>query len=351
MRQLAALVDILVSGRGVASGTAMARVVLVALAALLVTALAWMHEGEAASPPVAETARSPVTLPGRSPSARMPAVDPRPVTAARAQPVAPAPVPRSPPARDGHALAAAFEHAPDLYALSRDLAPAVLAGDGDALWVNSRIHDYCAGYAASPAGYARNTDLLAQLGGGAGVALRAARERVAQRCGRFAPIDALTMAGVIRQREDAALAGHLAAEASLLAVEAPLDESPEYLRDLVERVQQSGDAEAFAALSPGMGVAASGRSAFAGLVAGTPLAELAWQVAACRRGLDCGPGSTLMTQYCASGGICPTQATQDFETFVHDAAIPRQGAEKLDDMVDTLLRGVQPQRVSWRWEQ
>ena len=145
------------------------------------------------------------------------------------------------------------------------LAPAVMAGDADALWVNSRIHDYCAGYAASPAGYARDTGVLARLDGRRAAALRAARERVAQRCGRFAPVDALTVAGVIRQREDAALAGHLAAEASLLALEVPLDDSPEYLRDLVERVHRSGDAEAFAALSPGMGVAASGRTAFAGL--------------------------------------------------------------------------------------
>jgi hypothetical protein len=122
-------------------------------------------------------------------------------------------------------------------------------------------------------------------------------------------------------------------------MEVPLDDSPEYLRDLVERVQHSGDAEAFSALSPGMGVAASGQTAYAGLVAGTPFAELAWQLAACRQGLECGARSALMTQYCASGGICARDATQDFEGFVYDAAIPRQGAEELEDMVDALLQG------------
>ena len=53
----------------------------------------------------------------------------------------------------------------------------------------------------------------------------------------------------------------------------------------------------------------------------------------------CGPRSALMTQYCASGGICARDATQDFEGFVYDAAIPRQGAEELEDMVDALLQG------------
>lgn len=340
MRQFAALVDSLFSGRGAAPGAGLARALMLAvLAALLVAGLARMRDGEAASAVVVDTGEAPMMSGGASAPRPVPAVRDQPAPVQATRPVPTASVHRPLAARRADALAAAFERAPDLYALSRDLAPAVMAGDADALWVNSRIHDYCAGYAASPAGYARDTGVLARLDGRRAAALRAARERVAQRCGRFAPVDALTVAGVIRQREDAALAGHLAAEASLLALEVPLDDSPEYLRDLVERVHRSGDAEAFAALSPGMGVAASGRTAFAGLVAGTPLAELAWQLAACRQGLDCGPRSALMTQYCASGGICARDATQDFEGFVYDAAIPRQGAEELEDMVDALLQG------------
>jgi len=40
-----------------------------------------------------------------------------------------------------------------------------------------------------------------------------------------------------------------------------------------------------------------------------------------------------MTSYCANGGICSQGASQDFATFELDAAIPRQGARQVDDMV------------------
>ncbi|WP_243733152.1 hypothetical protein [Luteimonas yindakuii] len=340
MRQLAALVGTVTSGRSAAPRRALARgLVLAALATVLVAGLVWMRDGGAAPSPVADSVLSPAP-PVDIAVRRMAAPQDRPGVIEVQPPARPAPARPLPAVPRAATLVAAFERAPDLYALSRDLAPAVMAGDAEALWVNSRIHDYCGGYAASPAGYARDTDVLAQLGGHGAAALRNARDRVAQRCGRFAPVDALTVAGIVRQREQAALAGHLAAEASLLAMDVPLDDSPEYLRDLVERVQHSGDAQAFSALSPGMGVAASGQRAFSGLVAGTQFAELAWQLAACRQGLACGPGSALMTQYCASGGICSRDGTQDFAHFVYDAAIPRQGAEQVEDMVDTLLQGV-----------
>lgn len=241
---------------------------------------------------------------------------------------------------DPAALRLEFERAPDLYALAAALAPAARAGDPEALWISSRIHDYCAGYATSPAGYVRDTAVLDGLNLPGAVAMGRARDRVASRCGRFAPSDGLTVATILHQREEAAEAGHLAAEASLLAMGAPLDDSPEYKRDLVERVRSSGDAEAYSALSPGMGVAASGDRAFSDTVAGTQFAEIAWQIAACRNGLDCGPGSAIMTQYCANGGICSRDPEQDFQSFVYDAAIPRQGAEQVDGMVETLLQGV-----------
>lgn len=46
-----------------------------------------------------------------------------------------------------------------------------------------------------------------------------------------------------------------------------------------------------------------------------------------------------MTSYCANGGICSQGASQDFATFELDAAIPRQGARQVDDMVSLLVKG------------
>jgi hypothetical protein len=44
-----------------------------------------------------------------------------------------------------------------------------------------------------------------------------------------------------------------------------------------------------------------------------------------------------MTQYCANGGICSRDPSQDFERFVFDAAIPRQSADVINEMVDSLM--------------
>jgi hypothetical protein len=89
-----------------------------------------------------------------------------------------------------------------------------------------------------------------------------------------------------------------------------------------------------------MGIAGSGQEAYLGSVSGTQLSELAWLLAACRLGNACGPGSVLMTSYCANGGICSRDSSQDFNTFVLDAGVPRQGADNLNLMVDSLMSGI-----------
>ncbi|HBK47466.1 MAG TPA: hypothetical protein DDZ67_13745, partial [Xanthomonadaceae bacterium] len=72
----------------------------------------------------------------------------------------------------------------------------------------------------------------------------------------------------------------MAAEAALLTLGQPLDNSTAYKRNLVERVLASRDPEAYLAISPAMGASASGEDAFRGYVAGDQFAELAWQLAA-----------------------------------------------------------------------
>ena len=233
-----------------------------------------------------------------------------------------------------------FEGAGDLYTYVQSLRARETAGDPDALWMVSRVLDYCAAYAANPAGYAADTRAISKLKGAATVAMAAARDRVGQRCARFAPVDDFSSSALRAKRLEAARAGSLAAEAALLAMGEPLFGGNEYKQDLVERVRRSGNPDAYVAISPAMGIAGSGQEAYLGRISGTQYSELAWLLAACRLGNDCSPGSVLMTSYCANGGICSRDSSQDFYSFVFDAGVPRQGADNLNGMVDSLMSDI-----------
>ena len=262
--------------------------------------------------------------------------------APRARARAPVPAARHPsalpPGSRRAALREAFEQADDLYVFLQSLLPAAAAGDADAAWMTSRVYDYCAAHAMDPAAYARDTDAMSRMRLDTSAPLVRARGRVGERCRQFVPGDGIGRDLVVLQRLQAAEAGSLAAEAALLAMGEPLEEDADYRRDLVQRVQDSADPEAFSALAPAMGLAASGDVAYAGQVAGTPAAELAWQVGACELGLDCSPRGALMTALCANGGICSRDERQDFQAFVHDAALPPGEEEAINELVDSLLR-------------
>lgn len=232
-----------------------------------------------------------------------------------------------------------FDAENDLYRYAQRLADAARAGDVEASWMLSRVYDYCAGYAHDPAGYQADTTALADLSTPGAVAMGQARQRMQHRCAGFVSSDGLTAANIQSQRTTAAQGGNLAAEAALLSMGRPLVATAAYKRQLVERVLASRDPEAYLALSGAMGINAQGDDAFRGYVAGDQFAQLAWQLAACRLGLDCGAGSNLMTSYCANGGICSADASQDFPSFVIDAAVPRQSADKMDELVNTLIKG------------
>lgn len=233
-------------------------------------------------------------------------------------------------------LRAVFERGRDLYAFARELRAAADAGDAEAAWMVSRIHDYCGVYAMDPRGYALDSSTLASMGLSDVPGLNAARERVSVGCVGFTAADAIGRGVILQERQQAAAAGNLAAEAALLAMGEPLKRDADYRRGLVERVLNSQDPEAFLAVSSAMGVTAAGDDAYRGMVAGDQFSQLAWQVAACRLGLACGPNSMLMTSYCANGGICSKDPGQDFESFVYDAAVPRQSEGRMNQLVDSL---------------
>ena len=236
------------------------------------------------------------------------------------------------------AATAALEGVGNLFDYAGQLRLAADGGDAQAAWMLSRVYDYCALYAQDPQGYSLDDQVLAGLNLEAAPGLVAARQRVGQRCQGFARGDQLGRAQLLQRRQQAARSGNLAAEAALLAMGEPLSPRADYRSSLVERVIQSQDPDAFLALSPAMGAVAAGDQALVGQVAGSQFTQLAWQVAACRLGLACGPDSVLMTTYCANGGICSRKPEQDFEAFVFDAAIAQQGGEKMNEMINYLRR-------------
>lgn len=235
-------------------------------------------------------------------------------------------------------VASGFDAQRDFYQYARTLAGAAEQGDAQAAWTLSRVYDYCAAYAQDPSGYAADSMRLETSTDAGVAAMVRARARVARRCAGFSPADGLGAQAVLDERVQAARAGSLASEASLLALGRPLQDSADYRRGLVQRVLASRDPQAFAAIAPAMGAAANGDAAYRGFVAGDQFALLAWQLAACRLGLDCGADSALMTGYCANAGICSRDATQNFSNFVFDAAVPGQGADKMDELVNTLIQ-------------
>jgi hypothetical protein len=291
----------------------------------LLCALAWMPLRQAgwlphASSPAIDVAAAPETS-SFSPSPATPVL----------RPVAVRAVPALSPLRRG------FEDSTDLFAYSRELMALAAAGDADAMWLLSLVQDQCAGFAADPIGYAQDTRVIAGLGLSNGSAMLSARQRIQQRCARFVPQDGFSLPTLVTLRTQAARAGSLAAEASLLAMDRPLQEGDDYRRDLVQRVLDSEDPFAFLAIAPAMGTVGSGRRDTLGEVSGSDLSEIAWRIASCQLGMDCSPNGSLMTSYCVNGGICSQDDSQDFTTFARDAGVPRQGADNVDEMVGTLL--------------
>ncbi|WP_312325773.1 hypothetical protein [Stenotrophomonas sp.] len=226
----------------------------------------------------------------------------------------------------------------DLFAYAQRLRLQAANGNAEAGWMVSRVYDYCAIYAMDPGGYQLDNTLLTGMGMNASAPMVQARERVARRCAGFVSSDGLGRSLILTQRTLAARAGNLAAEAALFADGQPLKDGPEYRRNLVERVMESRDPEAYMAISTAMGQRASGDAALQGLVAGDQFSELAWRLAACELGMACGPDSVLMNNFCANGGICSQDGGQDFSTFVYDAAVSRQGAGKMKTLVEQLIK-------------
>ncbi|HLM54032.1 MAG TPA: hypothetical protein VK325_10695 [Pseudoxanthomonas sp.] len=69
-----------------------------------------------------------------------------------------------------------FERANDLYSYVDELIEKANAGDADAAWMISRVYDYCGRYSANPAGYSKESEIMAAASSATAAALTAHRQ-------------------------------------------------------------------------------------------------------------------------------------------------------------------------------
>lgn len=225
--------------------------------------------------------------------------------------------------------------APDIHAEVMQFRSRAASGDAEAAAQLAAAYDQCATFSASPADYARTTETFAALisdPGKRGI-YEAHRSFVSEACRGFAQSGTrISPADVVKAVKAAAQMGSLAAEAELYGRQLLKSDQSDYESLLLERVLESNDPEAMLALSSSMGVGADVK--FGDRYAGTQAHTYAWQLAACRRGLDCGPRSRLVTGYCVNGGICGGS----FEQLLRNQLLPRDEYERVNRLAHIIQR-------------
>ncbi|WP_447939775.1 hypothetical protein [Pseudoxanthomonas mexicana] len=228
-----------------------------------------------------------------------------------------------------------FESAPDLKRFLDSILERAKYGDPEAQWAMFQTYEYCKGYARSPARFSIETAALATgVPQGQASRLKEARSRVSDRCRNIMSSDIPSETDLLSLLADAAGSGHLAAKASLLSLDVDHASPDEDVRQIILDVRQSRNPQAYLAISNAMGMGASGREDVFGDVSGTEYATYAWQLAACTRGLACGPTSAVMTSYCSNGGVCG-QFT-DLRDLILNGLVPSRDARRVEEMAARL---------------
>jgi hypothetical protein len=226
-----------------------------------------------------------------------------------------------------------FETAPDLYALLQQLNDEASAGNVDAGWLAMKIRLYCGEFAKDPPSYMEATKgMMAIVPKPRAQVYQQARSRIANKCSRFEKDDALSRHQVDELTAKLAAAGSVAAQASELASH-PDKFSPEQANDLVKTIKLGGDSESLLALGDAVVTSAPAREAAFGSQATVEEAQIALQLVACSRGLDCSPSGALMTMYCANGGVCGSFF--NFRDLVRRGLLTEAGSQQVDTLAQT----------------
>jgi hypothetical protein len=201
---------------------------------------------------------------------------------------------------------ARFEQSRDLFDLVQELRGAADSGDVEAKTIIADSLYECVSMAQSPdsryMGAQQAEKKSPELKGYVDGLIATDK----QRCGRFvkADIGGANAQSIVSMYANAADSG----SAKALAMElqySNIDSMPDAtLAADIQRIIASGDPDAIGALSNLMGGRAEDRPAAFGPMSGQEIQQYAWLLAACQMGMNCGPDSSLVREYCLNAGSC-----------------------------------------------
>ena len=206
-------------------------------------------------------------------------------------------------------------------------------GDAEAQWVVSQIYEYCFSYSLSPQKALNQYDALEKIYPAAKRrevhnAFVGIKSQLAKRCpqvdnGAPIPAEAITM-----WLEQSAKNGFLVARIRSESLKESHDESA--LLALVGDIRGQPPRVVFemGAMAPLIEKYWKDPSTAAAFSAGS-YSQFAWQIAACRAGLDCSASSTVMYWACQQGGC----GYESYEQYVMSEIIPPGGKAQLESTI------------------
>ena len=201
-------------------------------------------------------------------------------------------------------LAHRFDRERNLASLLTEAEAGAESGNVEAMAVKARIYEECMNQVADPDFVDAQVRSALAAKPNNEAFLRKAAEISKERCSGVLAVTSLEQ--VLAAYRSAAEAGSLSARLRSLNIEGGFETIPdEELGQMIGSAIRNGDATAVAELGNLLGVRSSGRSleAFGGMY-GSHIEGIAWEVAACRLGANCGPTSTRLNQMCLVNGAC-----------------------------------------------
>ena len=197
----------------------------------------------------------------------------------------------------------------------------------------AEVYEDCGAISIDRSRYMANLDYLAELNPDSKSQIQRIKRSITDQCaavdrGEPIPADAARL-----WLAQAAKGGDLVAELKL-QVYKPAGVEPAQMSQLVAETLQSDNAEAMLALS-NIARHACLQETRANPICGSPAAEWAWAIAACRRGASCGPESRLMTQLCISTGRCNYPS---YENFLANEVVPPAQRRNVDQTIERIAR-------------
>lgn len=202
------------------------------------------------------------------------------------------------------------------------------SGDPEAQWYLSEMYGYCFSYNLKPGAALAHWDQIASIKPQAKENIERIKKQIAERCatvdqGKPIPPEAMSL-----WLEQSAKQGYF--QARLRSATMTADIKPEELRSLVGEIKGQSPQAVFemGALARKIEPSWDDAETMAAFSKGN-YAQYAWEIAACRSGLDCSQSSSLMYWMCQQGAC----AYQNYEQYVFAELVPPAGREQLEKTI------------------